>query len=145
MERWIACHQIADCVFAVVGGRNGDELSLPSARELSLFAERHGISFVVDDGLVARCEAEFSSNKIAVERFTFENFKLPVTKKTIRTGQLNSVSENKSAETVSKYEGLPLPAKFNKLKHMPVPYRQTEAPTACSPALASACSLHFLL
>jgi hypothetical protein len=145
MERWVASRQTADSAFAVVGGRNGDELALPSARELSLFAERHGISFAVDDGLVARCEAELSRNKIAVETFTFEKFELPVTKRATRTGQLNSVSESKGAETVSKYEGLPLPAKLNKLKHMPVPYRQTEAPKACSPPLASACLLHFLL
>lgn len=142
MERWVACHQIADVAFAAVGGRNGDELSMPAARELPLFAERHGISFIAGDGLVARCEAEFT--KIALEGFAFENFKLPVIKKMTPAGQLNSVSKNKGAETTSKYEGLPLPAKLNKLKHMPVPYRQTETPNACSPTLASACSLLFL-
>jgi hypothetical protein len=68
MERWVLCRQVADIAFAVVGGKNGDEFSTSMALELSGFARRHGISFVVGDGLFARCMAEsFARNAPAIE------------------------------------------------------------------------------
>jgi hypothetical protein len=61
LERWVPCHEVADAAFAVIGGRSGDELIMPAAVELSQFARRHGFNFIVEGGLVEKCEAEFST------------------------------------------------------------------------------------
>jgi hypothetical protein len=59
LERWVACRQIADAAFAVMGGRNGDVLSMPTTPELTRFAERHGLDFIIDEESVANNEEEF--------------------------------------------------------------------------------------
>lgn len=59
LERWAVCRQIADAAFAVVGGRNGDALSMPATPELSRFAGRHGLNFITDDEAVTNNEEEF--------------------------------------------------------------------------------------
>lgn len=59
LERWVACRQIADVAFAVIGGRNGDVLSMPSTPELARFVERHGLNFITDQEPVANNEEEF--------------------------------------------------------------------------------------
>jgi hypothetical protein len=70
LERWAACRQTADAAFAVIGGRNGDVLSMPANPALSDFAERHGLNFITDDGPVACDDEEISAqtmieNKVA--------------------------------------------------------------------------------
>jgi hypothetical protein len=70
LERWVACRQIADAAFAVIGGRNGDALSMPTTPDLSHFARRHGLHFIVDDGL-AENEGEFFEHGVS------ENKKAP--------------------------------------------------------------------
>ncbi len=64
LEQWVSCHEIADVAFAVIGGRNGDELIMPVSAELSEFASRHGFGFLVEGGLVEKCEAEFSARNV---------------------------------------------------------------------------------
>ena len=59
LERWAGCRQIADAAFAVIGGRDGDALSMPTTPELSHFAGRHGLDFITDDGAVTNKEEEF--------------------------------------------------------------------------------------
>ena len=70
LERWAACRQMADAAFAVIGGRNGDVLSMPANPALSDFAERHGLNFITDEGLAAADDEGFSAqtmieNKLA--------------------------------------------------------------------------------
>lgn len=48
LERWVACRQIKDATFAVIGGKDGDTLSMPTTPELSEFARKHGLSFIAD-------------------------------------------------------------------------------------------------
>lgn len=52
LERWVACRQIADASFAVIGGGNGDKLIMPKTPELSRFANQYGLRFIIDDDLV---------------------------------------------------------------------------------------------
>lgn len=49
LERWAACRQIQDAAFAVIGGPNGQMLSMPASPELSHFAKRHGLSFITGE------------------------------------------------------------------------------------------------
>jgi len=65
LERWVACRQITNAAFAVIGGRNGDELIMPEAPELSSFANQHGLSFIIGDDLVVKCETEFAARNSA--------------------------------------------------------------------------------
>ena len=53
LERWVACRHIKDAAFAVIGGSNGESLSIPATPGLSTFAKRHGLSFITDDGFIA--------------------------------------------------------------------------------------------
>jgi hypothetical protein len=64
LERWAACRQTADAAFAVIGGRNGDVLSMPANPVLSDFAERHGLKFITDDGPVTCDDEELSAQTI---------------------------------------------------------------------------------
>jgi len=61
LERWAACRQVADAAFAVIGGRNGDELVMPKAPDLSHFASQHGLSFIFDEDFATQCEGEFTA------------------------------------------------------------------------------------
>jgi hypothetical protein len=73
LERWVACRQIKDAAFAVIGGRNGETLSMPASLELSRFAKRHGLSFITDEGFVINDEGEFQTQgepEDEVSRFT---------------------------------------------------------------------------
>jgi hypothetical protein len=71
LERWVASRQITGAAFAVMGGSNGDTLSLPAMPELSSFARRHGLDFIVDDGPIAdRGEKFFDHN-------TYEDEEVP--------------------------------------------------------------------
>jgi hypothetical protein len=56
LERWVACRQIKDAAFAVIGGRNGEALSMPATPELSRFASQHGLSFITDGSFIASDE-----------------------------------------------------------------------------------------
>jgi hypothetical protein len=61
LERWVACRQIKDAAFAVIGGRNGETLSASASPELSRFAERHGLSFITDDGFIVNDGEQFQT------------------------------------------------------------------------------------
>jgi hypothetical protein len=61
LERWVACRQIKDAAFAVIGGKNGERLSMPAAPVLSHFAKRHGLSFVTDEGFIVNDEEQFQA------------------------------------------------------------------------------------
>jgi hypothetical protein len=61
LERWVACRQIKDAAFAVIGGRNGETLSMPAVPELSRFAKRHGLSFITDEGFIIHDEERFQA------------------------------------------------------------------------------------
>ncbi len=49
LEKWAGCRQVQDAALAVFDGGNGDMLSGTAAPELSQFAERHGLSFILGD------------------------------------------------------------------------------------------------
>jgi len=68
LERWVVRRQITDAAFAVIGGRNGDALSMPSTPELSCFAGRHGLNFITDDEMVANDEEEFSEHSMPEQK-----------------------------------------------------------------------------
>jgi len=70
LERWVAGRQIADAAFAVIGGRNGDTLSMPATPDLSHFARRHGLDFIVDDELPGNNEGEFFEHNVPEEKKT---------------------------------------------------------------------------
>lgn len=59
LERWVACRQIKDAAFAVIGGRNGETLAMPAMPELSCFAKRHGLNFITDEGFIVNDEERF--------------------------------------------------------------------------------------
>jgi hypothetical protein len=67
--------------------------------------------------------AAMNRNKIAVEGFKFENFKLPVLQRMRLAGGPRSDSTTQGAKTISLYlyDGLPLPNPMNELKHEPIP------------------------
>lgn len=50
LDQWASHRQVPDAALAVFGGRNGGEHLAPATSELSYFAERHGLSFIFDDG-----------------------------------------------------------------------------------------------
>lgn len=58
LERWAACRQIQDAAFAVIGGRNGQMLSMSAMPELSRFAKRHGLSFITGEASFVSDEQE---------------------------------------------------------------------------------------
>jgi len=49
LEKWARGRQVQDAALAVFDGGNGDTLSVAAAPELSQFAERHGLSFILGD------------------------------------------------------------------------------------------------
>ena len=49
LEQWARARQVQDAALAVFDGGNGDTLSGTAAPELSQFAERHGLSFILGD------------------------------------------------------------------------------------------------
>lgn len=53
LEKWIACCRVLDAAFAVVGGKNGEVLTMPARPELRRFARKHGLSFVINERLAA--------------------------------------------------------------------------------------------
>ena len=59
LEKWFACRGVSDAAFAVVGGRNGESLTIPSRPELFQFARKHSLHFVVNEHLTAKLRAEF--------------------------------------------------------------------------------------
>jgi hypothetical protein len=59
LEKWVAFRQINDAALAVIGGRNGDALTMPQRPELSRFAKKHGLNFVVDEHISVEDEANF--------------------------------------------------------------------------------------
>jgi hypothetical protein len=63
LERWVACRQIKDAAFAVIGSGNRPVLSMPTTPELAHFAEKHGLGFILDDDLVVSRETEYSKNE----------------------------------------------------------------------------------
>lgn len=62
LERWVACRQVKDAAFAVIGGTDGETLSLPAAPELSRFAKQHGLSFITDEGFIVDEEQPFHAH-----------------------------------------------------------------------------------
>ena len=63
LERWVACRQIKDAAFAVIGGRNGEALSMPATPELSRFASQHGLSFITDGSFVVGDDEGFQTRR----------------------------------------------------------------------------------
>lgn len=49
LETWATHREIPDAALAVFDGGHGDVLAAPAVPELSRFAERHGLSFLVGD------------------------------------------------------------------------------------------------
>ncbi len=49
LEQWAARRQVQDAALAVWDGGNGDALTASSASDISHFAERHGLSFILGD------------------------------------------------------------------------------------------------
>jgi hypothetical protein len=47
LEQWACSRHVQDAALAVFDGGNGDTLSGTAAPELSQFAERHGLSFIL--------------------------------------------------------------------------------------------------
>ncbi len=50
LAQWAARRQVQNAALALWNGRNGDTLSATAAPQLSQFAERHGLSFIVGGG-----------------------------------------------------------------------------------------------
>lgn len=61
LERWAARRQIQDAAFAVIGGSNGQMLSMPATPELSRFAKRHGLSFITGEAGIVNDEHEYQA------------------------------------------------------------------------------------
>jgi hypothetical protein len=59
LEKWFACPRVSDAAFAVIGGKNGEALTMPSRPELLQFARKHDLNFVVSEQLAAERRAEF--------------------------------------------------------------------------------------
>ena len=49
LEKWAACRRVKDAAFAVIGGRNGEALTMPMRPELFHFAKKHGLNFFVNE------------------------------------------------------------------------------------------------
>ncbi len=49
LEQWATCREVQEAAVAVFDGGNSDTLSVAAAPELSLFAERQGLSFILGD------------------------------------------------------------------------------------------------
>ena len=64
LERWAACRQVQDAALAVFDGGHGGTLSTTTSPELSRFAERHGLSFIFDDGTPAQDESASSLDNL---------------------------------------------------------------------------------
>jgi hypothetical protein len=54
LEKWIVCRRIKSAAFAVIGGKNGEALTLPARPELFHFTTKHGLNFVVYENLAAQ-------------------------------------------------------------------------------------------
>jgi len=59
LEKWAACCRVVDAAFAVIGGRNGEALTLPAKPELFRFAKKHGLNFVVNEYIPAGHRAKY--------------------------------------------------------------------------------------
>jgi len=85
-----------------------------------------------------------TKNKIAVEGFAFENFKLPIVRRSFHAagtsrariimvaGEFISISANKGAETVNERHGLPLPTQIEQAEaqaSLPMSRPEYSAPT----------------
>lgn len=68
LKQWVARRKIKGAGLAVVGGQSRHAFSLPAAPELSRFARRHGLSFIVDEGSGAEREAKFSTRIVPTDQ-----------------------------------------------------------------------------
>ena len=59
LEKWLACGRALDAAFAVIGGKNGEALTMPARPELSRFARKYGLNFVVNEHIAAGRRAKF--------------------------------------------------------------------------------------
>ena len=59
LEKWVARCRVADAALAVIGGKNGEALTMPARPELSRFASKHGLNFVVNAHIAAGRRAKF--------------------------------------------------------------------------------------
>ncbi|MGB7769203.1 MAG: hypothetical protein WBN22_10180 [Verrucomicrobiia bacterium] len=64
LESWATRRRVRDAALAVFGGGNNDMPSVPTVRELSRFAGRHGLSFIFDDGGPAKDESAFFARNL---------------------------------------------------------------------------------
>jgi hypothetical protein len=62
LEHWAKCRQIQNAALAVLRGENGAALSALATHHLSLFAEQHGLSFIVDGSFTAEAAEKFSAS-----------------------------------------------------------------------------------
>jgi hypothetical protein len=59
LVKWFACSRVSDAAFAVIGGKNGEALTMPSRPGLFQFARKHGLNFVVNERLTAEHRTGF--------------------------------------------------------------------------------------
>ena len=58
LERWVLIRQVQDAALAVIGKCDGRGLTRPVTPELSRFVRQHGLSFIIDEGPVAKDAAD---------------------------------------------------------------------------------------